>query len=33
VKEAVEEQLDDGLLLPDDGATIISQETARNIGL
>ena len=33
VMEAVEEQLEEGLLLPEDGATIISQEQARNIGL
>ncbi len=33
VKEAVEEQVEEGLLLPGDAATIISQEQARNIGL
>ena len=33
VMDAVEEQLEEGLLLPEDGATIISQEQARNIGL
>jgi hypothetical protein len=33
VHEAVEDQVEEGLLLPDDAATIIAQETARNIGL
>ena len=33
VKEAVEKQVEEGLLLPEDAATIISQEQARNIGL
>ncbi len=33
VREAVEEQVEEGLLLPDDAATIIIQEQARDIGL
>ena len=33
VREAVEDQVEEGLLLPDDAATIIAQEMARNIGL
>jgi len=33
VSEAVEDQVEEGLLLPDDAATIIAQETARDIGL
>lgn len=33
VMQAVQEQLDEGLLLPEDAATIISQENARNIGI
>ena len=33
VSEAVEDQVEDGLLLRDDAATIITQEMARNIGL
>ena len=33
VMEAVEEQREEGLLLPEDAATIMSQEQARNIGL
>jgi alpha/beta hydrolase family protein len=33
VSEAVEDQVEEGLLLPDDAATILTQETARNIGL
>jgi Alpha/beta hydrolase domain len=33
VREAVEEQLEEGLLLPEDAATIISQESGRDIGL
>jgi len=33
VREAVEDQVEEGLLLPDDGATIITQEMARDIGL
>ncbi len=33
VREAVEDQVEEGLLLPDDAATIIAQEMARDIGL
>jgi len=33
VRDAVEDQVDEGVLLPDDAATIISQEMARDIGL
>ena len=33
VKEAVQEQVEQGMVLPDDAATIISQEQARDIGL
>ena len=33
VMEAVQDQLDEGLLLPTDAATIITQENARNIGI
>jgi len=33
VREAVEDQVEEGLLLPDDAATIIIQEMARDIGL
>ena len=33
VKEAVEEQVEEGLLLPDDATTIIAQEMGRDIGL
>jgi hypothetical protein len=33
IREAVEDQLDEGVLLPEDAATIITQEQARNIGL
>jgi Alpha/beta hydrolase domain len=33
VREAVEDQLEEGLLLPDDAATIIMQEQARDIGI
>ena len=33
VREAVEEQVENGLVLPEDAATIISQEQARDIGL
>jgi Alpha/beta hydrolase domain len=33
VMEAVQDQVNEGLLLPDDAATIISQENARNIGI
>jgi len=33
VREAVEDQVEEGLLLPDDAATIITQEMARDIGL
>ena len=33
VREAVEDQVEEGLLLPGDAATIITQEMARNIGL
>jgi len=31
--DAVQEQLEEGFLLPDDAAAIISQENARNIGI
>jgi len=33
VKHAIQEQLDEGLLLPDDAVTILSQENARDIGI
>lgn len=33
VKEAVQEQVEQGLVLPEDAATIISQEQSRDIGL
>jgi hypothetical protein len=33
VEKAVHDQVEEGLLLPDDAATIIAQETARDIGL
>jgi hypothetical protein len=33
VREAVDDQVEEGLLLPEDAATIITQEMARNIGL
>ncbi|TMB00333.1 MAG: hypothetical protein E6J64_20790 [Deltaproteobacteria bacterium] len=33
VKEAVDEQVEEGLLLPDDAATIFAQEMGRDIGL
>lgn len=33
VREAVEDQVEEGLLLPDDAATILMQEQARNIGI
>lgn len=33
VMQAVQDQLDEGLLLPDDAVTIISQENARTIGI
>jgi hypothetical protein len=33
VKEALQQQLNEGLLLPDDAVTILSQENARDIGL
>ncbi len=33
VQQAIQDQLDEGLLLPDDAVTILSQENARNIGL
>ncbi|MGO8971312.1 MAG: alpha/beta hydrolase domain-containing protein [Myxococcaceae bacterium] len=33
VTQALQEQLDEGLLLPDDAVTILSQENARDIGL
>jgi len=33
VMQAVQDQVNEGLLLPADAATIISQENARNIGI
>jgi len=33
VREVVEDQVEEGLLLPDDAATILQQEQARDIGL
>jgi alpha/beta hydrolase family protein len=33
VRDAVEDQVEEGLLLPDDAATIVAQEMARDIGL
>ncbi|HTP53003.1 MAG TPA: alpha/beta hydrolase domain-containing protein [Anaeromyxobacteraceae bacterium] len=33
VKQAIQDQLDEGLLLPDDAVTILAQENARDIGL
>ena len=33
VQKAIQEQLDEGLLLPEDAVTILAQENARNIGL
>jgi len=33
VSEAVEDQVEEGLVLPDDDATILQQEQARDIGL
>ncbi len=33
VKQALDDQVDEGLLLPDDAVTILAQENARDIGL
>jgi hypothetical protein len=33
VTRAIQEQLDEGLLLPDDAVTILAQENARDIGI
>jgi Alpha/beta hydrolase domain len=33
VQKAIQEQLDEGLLLPDDAVTILAQENARDIGI
>ena len=33
IRDAVEDQVEEGLLLPDDAATILQQEQARDIGL
>ena len=33
VSEAVQEQVEEGLLLAEDAATIIAQEMARDVGL